>query len=197
MHRSTVSLVAPALLAMLLVAGACGSPGPARGPSQPGRGGGAAPAPTLEAQNIDRAGATTGAGRPSQAGDASASQAAPTACPIARNACDFAGQVNDWMLAGDIDAILAQLQPNELTCDGPVAVRLGGPHPLCDGASAGEQRVGYPWGHMGSEGTVVSEELTGTNCSAGLRPPSPLISMVWPATTSRHRTSATAGTGSA
>ena len=68
-----------------------------------------------------------------------------------------ARRIAGQLLAGDFDGLLANAATRDYVCDGSDGrIGLGGPFPLCDGGAAGEQRQGYPWGHLGSEGSVYS-----------------------------------------
>lgn len=85
----------------------------------------------------------------------SAATATPTSCPLDQEACAFAAALNRWLQSGDDDSIIARLAPERFTCPGPVAQGLGGPYPLCEGSTPGEERSGYPSDNF-SEGTVQS-----------------------------------------
>src|SRR5215211_4062193 len=70
---------------------------------------------------------------------------AETPCPIHHVACEEAAGIAEGFLSGNLDALLGRLTSSTHVCPGPEPVGVGGPFPLCDGASAGEVREGYPW----------------------------------------------------
>jgi hypothetical protein len=89
--------------------------------------------------------------------------AQPTSCPITADACALAEQVEGWLRAGDVGALVAHLASREYECPGAEPQGLGGPFPLCDGATADERRSGHVLGFYQSEGVVIStEEYAGT-----------------------------------
>ncbi len=97
------------------------------------------------------------AGAPAAASPATLAAQGPAGCPVDANACLQARRIAGQLLAGDFDGLLANATARDYVCDGSDGrIGLGGPFPLCDGGTAGEQRRGYPWGHLGSEGSVYS-----------------------------------------
>ncbi len=97
------------------------------------------------------------AGAPAAASSVALAAQGPAGCPVDVNACQQARRIAGQLLAGDFDGLLANAAARDYTCDGSDGrIGLGGPFPLCDGGAAGEHRQGYPWGHLGSEGSVYS-----------------------------------------
>ena len=88
--------------------------------------------------------------------DASATATEPAACPVATIACDKALDLARAVAMSDWDAVLRDLRATPAACPGPTAGGLGGPYPLCDGASPGELRHGFPVAHHGSEGVMLN-----------------------------------------
>ena len=172
-RRWTARFLAASLLALLAVASACGNSRSARRPGQLTPIGAATVNVGLsnESPGGDQAAAVQSVG---VAGDTVPTQAAPTSCPIAQDACDYAAKVNEWVLAGDIDAILGQLQLKEITCPIPGVTGQIGAYPLCEGSSPGERRAGYPFGHLGSEGSMMTAEQFRGTLQALLTEPAPL-----------------------
>jgi hypothetical protein len=85
----------------------------------------------------------------------SATAGAPTArCPVDTEICDFAETLLPVLAAGDAAAFFAVAEPIEATCP---SAGFGGPSPaLCEGAAAGEVRLGY-WDFQAGEGLIVTE----------------------------------------
>src|SRR5579885_2285215 len=97
------------------------------------------------------------AGAPAAASSVALAAQGPAGCPVDVNACQQARRIAGQLLAGDFDGLLANAATRDYVCDGSDGrIGLGGPFPLCDGGAAGEHRQGYPWGHLGSEGSVYS-----------------------------------------
>jgi hypothetical protein len=85
-------------------------------------------------------------------------QTGPGACPIDPAVCTFAAEMDRALQTGDVAAISSRALFREFQCPGGTVQGLGGPFPLCEGASQGERRQGIIIGYLSSEGTVVSEE---------------------------------------
>lgn len=158
MYRSVTSLLVLGPLALVALSIGCGQARARSRAAQPTLARSPASAATVEAQGAVMNGATATTAGSGSAGAVLASQTAPTACPIAPDACAYAAQLNAWMLAGDLDAIVAQVQPEEITCPIPGVTGQIGAYPLCEGSGPGEPRTGYPFGFLGSEGTMMTEE---------------------------------------
>lgn len=87
--------------------------------------------------------------------------AQPSAHPLAPVRCDgdcaFASELNGWLNAGNLDTVIGHAQSQMYTCPGgDQPTGLGGPYPLCNGATAEQSRSGYAVGQLGSEGQVLS-----------------------------------------
>lgn len=79
-------------------------------------------------------------------------------CPVGPAGCDFATRLNQWVGNEDVDFLVSVTEVKEYECPGPEPSGLGGPFPLCDGATPGEHRSGYLTARRASEGAVLSEE---------------------------------------
>lgn len=78
-------------------------------------------------------------------------------CPGDPRICEFARQLGQWLVGGNLDEIIGTLEAKTFQCPEPSPLGLGGPYPLCDGSQAGTSRRGYELGRLGSEGGVLSE----------------------------------------
>lgn len=88
--------------------------------------------------------------------------ATPAECPVSGDACAFAARLNNALTNGDVAAIVGLAASQSYICSGTgTPTGLGGASPLCDGASAGTTRSGYPVAGYGSEGSVLSAEAYG------------------------------------
>jgi hypothetical protein len=68
----------------------------------------------------------------------------PEQCPIDADSCSYASQLANHVLNGNGDGVLADADGTAYECPGPNS-SLGGPYPLCNGAQAGEVRIGFPF----------------------------------------------------
>jgi hypothetical protein len=57
-----------------------------------------------------------------------------------------------------VEFLISVTEVKEYECPGPEPSGLGGPFPLCDGATPGELRSGYLTARRASEGAVLSQE---------------------------------------
>lgn len=82
---------------------------------------------------------------------------APTTggCPVALETCAFAAQVDGWLAARDVDALVRATVPIPFACP---ATGVAAAFPLCQGSQPGERRQGYMLFGFGSEGTLLSAE---------------------------------------
>jgi len=83
---------------------------------------------------------------------------APDPCPVAVEICDFATELQRLISTADVDDLDALLQPSDFVCPG-LELGAGGPFPLCDGASAGDVRKGFPIQRLQSDGSTVEVSL--------------------------------------
>lgn len=81
-----------------------------------------------------------------------------SACPVAGPACSFAANLSFWLLTGNLDPLVGRTSFTAFTCPGPHATTPSDPFPLCDGADAGEQRLGFSIELFGPNNEVVSPE---------------------------------------
>ncbi len=82
----------------------------------------------------------------------------PKLCPIAFDACSFANQVALKVTEGNGEAMMSSARSTFYLCPGPSSRGSGDPFPLCNDASAGETRAGFPFvTTFQGEGSVVSE----------------------------------------
>lgn len=111
-------------------------------------------------------GDTNGRGGPTSppASRTAAATETPTGagCPVAASVCAFAEEVARAVRLPDFGEIVANARAQEYACPSPRPPGLGGPYPLCDGASIGESRSGYEIAYLSSEGVVVdAQDLRG------------------------------------
>lgn len=88
----------------------------------------------------------------------------PAGCGAPSDACEFAARLERFASTGDADAfalVIHSGKPASFVCDGERGdFRL---YPLCTGALAGEERLGYPQALHGSEGgAVAADDLAAT-----------------------------------
>jgi hypothetical protein len=76
-------------------------------------------------------------------------------CPIAADACSFANQIAMYVLGGDGDGVISSARSTFYQCPGPNGE--GQPYPLCNGATPGETRAGFPLRQTEGSGSVVNE----------------------------------------
>jgi hypothetical protein len=76
-------------------------------------------------------------------------------CPVASDTCAFAETIDRAVQIPDFSAVVSNARAREYSCPDPRPPGLGGPYPLCDGATAGESRSGYEIAYLSSEGVVV------------------------------------------
>lgn len=105
-----------------------------------------------------------------------AAQGQEGSCPVEPDACAFAALLNQWLLSGNVDAVVARLVVQEQECPGPEPHGLGGPYPLCDGAAPGERRAGVPIARLQSEGGVLSTENVKQLLRSWIRTADPAVS---------------------
>ena len=145
--RIRLTLVFAGLLALGLVAGACGDEDSDE------------PAPTSTSE-------PTSTGEPTATTEPATSTPEPTAtptvlpaaCPGDEIACDFARQLDDWMASADVASIVGVSAPTEIECPDPSMQGEGGPYPLCGGADEGDLRSGYQVAVLQSEGAVIDAD---------------------------------------
>lgn len=78
-------------------------------------------------------------------------------CPVRDEICERAGEIEAALRAGDFDAIIGDTPGEAVTCPAN-SQPLDGTYPLCDGATGGEVRYGFPIGTYQSEGGRVTIE---------------------------------------
>jgi hypothetical protein len=92
------------------------------------------------------------------AGSEAQPEAPGAACPVIESICSFADEVEKTAIAGDFSEVVRDAEPAEYACPGSPPRSLGGPFPLCDGASRGESRPGFDIAYVPGERAVVDRD---------------------------------------
>lgn len=133
--------VVVALAASALLLGGCNSDGPKK------------VTPTAEPEATATAGATSVPTPPPPGATPDV-----TKCPVDATTCAVAERFISAWKAKDVDALMAMAKPLPTSCPVPPWTGLGGPYPLCDGATIdGEVREGFVWS-SGTHGGLESRE---------------------------------------
>src|SRR5690606_24370956 len=82
---------------------------------------------------------------------------APGPCPVQHEICDAAIDVFQRLAAGDVDALMANAEPQPLECFGPDVNSIPLHHDLCGNAPADTFMDGFA-GSSGGEGVWLSAE---------------------------------------
>lgn len=78
-------------------------------------------------------------------------------CPVDSDTCARAREIVTAWRRSDLDRLVALARPISVACPLPRPTGLGGPYPLCDGATVdGELRTGYLWS-SGTHGGLRNE----------------------------------------
>lgn len=113
---------------------------------------------------------------------ATATADATATAPAAETPEQFARRIAGLVRAGQVDDLLALSEPVSFTCPGPTPQGAGGPFPLCNGATAGEERQGYVVAPDLSEVSTIAADAFAAEADAALTGDLELASIGTPGT---------------
>lgn len=117
----------------------------------------AAPTPTRAPSPTNPPPTATPTKPPATANPTATEAPAAIECPVDSDTCARAREIVTAWRRSDLDRLVALARPISVACPVPRPTGLGGPYPLCDGATVdGELRTGYLWS-SGTHGGLRNE----------------------------------------
>jgi hypothetical protein len=91
-------------------------------------------------------------------------------CPIGEEACIFAAQIDRWLAATDVAAVVRRIQPEQVECRTLEENQRRNLEQVCAGAAVGDRRAAYRWGERFLTGGIgVGFRLTDQEYQDALR----------------------------